>query len=45
VTSWGGDEYCEPVVVTVPELRDIARRGESTDVDLVYLALDTAGLL
>ncbi len=45
VTSWGGDEYCEPVVVTVPELRAIARRGESTDVDLVYLALDTAGLL
>ena len=45
VTSWGGDEYCEPVVVTVPELRDIARSGESTDVDLVYLALDRAGLL
>jgi ADP-ribose pyrophosphatase len=45
VTSWGGDEYCEPVVVSVDGLREIARRGESTDVDLVYLALDAAGLL
>lgn len=45
VTSWGGDEYCEAVVVTVAELRDIARRGETTDTDLVYLALDHAGLL
>jgi ADP-ribose pyrophosphatase len=45
VTSWGGDEYCEPVLVTLHELRAIARRGESTDVDLVYLALDAAGLL
>jgi ADP-ribose pyrophosphatase len=45
VTSWGGDEYCEPVVVSVAELRDIARRGETTDTDLVYLALDHAGLL
>jgi len=45
VTSWGGDEYCEAVLVTVAELREIARRGESTDVDLVYLALDRAGLL
>jgi ADP-ribose pyrophosphatase len=45
VTSWGGDEYCEPVVVTIDGLRDIARRGDSTDVDLVYLALDAADLL
>lgn len=45
VTSWGGDEYCEPVLVTIAELRAIARRGETTDVDLVYLALDHAGLL
>lgn len=45
VTSWGGDEYCEPVVVTLTELRDIARAGDSTDVDLLYLALDSAGLL
>lgn len=45
VTSWGGDEYCEAVLVTVAELRDIARSGETTDTDLVYLALDQAGLL
>ena len=45
MTSWGGDEYCEAVVVTVAELRDIARSGETTDTDLVYLALDQAGLL
>lgn len=45
VTSWGGDEYCEPVVVTLDGLREVARRGDSTDVDLVYLALDAAGLL
>jgi ADP-ribose pyrophosphatase len=45
VTSWGGDEYCEPVVVDVGEVRDLARSGDSTDVDLVYLALDAAGLL
>lgn len=44
-TSWGGDEYCEPVVVSVAELREITRAGESTDVDLAYLALDAAGLL
>lgn len=45
VSSWGGDEYCEPVVVTIARLRDIARRGQTTDTDLVYLALDHAGLL
>ncbi|HEX6936041.1 MAG TPA: NUDIX hydrolase [Actinomycetes bacterium] len=45
VASWGGDEYCEPVVVTLADLREIARAGDSTDVDLVYLALDAAGLL
>ena len=45
VASWGGDEYCEPVVVTVAQLRDVVRRGETTDADLVYLALDSAGLL
>lgn len=43
--SWGGDEYCEPVVVSVAEVRRIAREGRSTDVDLLYLALDAAGLL
>lgn len=45
VESWGGDEYCEPVLLTVDELRDVARRGDSTDVDLIYLALDHADLL
>jgi ADP-ribose pyrophosphatase len=44
-TSWGGDEYCEPRLVALPELRAIAREGSSSDVDLVYLALDAAGLL
>ena len=44
-TSWGGDEYCEPVLVSLAELREVARTGDSTDVDLVYLALDSAGLL
>lgn len=45
VTSWGGDEYCEPVVISVADLRALARSGDTTDVDLVYLALDRAGLL
>lgn len=44
-TSWGGDEYCEPRLLTVPGLRQVAREGRSSDVDLVYLALDVAGLL
>ena len=44
-TSWGGDEYCEPRLVTLAELRAVAREGRSSDVDLVYLALDAAGLL
>lgn len=43
--AWGGDEYCEPVLVSLAELRQVAREGRSTDVDLVYLALDAAGLL
>ena len=43
--SWGGDEYCEPRLVSVAELRDVTRTGATTDVDLVYLALDAAGLL
>lgn len=45
VTSWGGDEYCEPVLLTPGELRDVARAGRSTDVDLIYLGLDAVGLL
>ena len=44
-TSWGGDEYCEPRLVSRAELRTVAREGRSSDVDLVYLALDAAGLL
>jgi ADP-ribose pyrophosphatase len=43
--SWGGDEYCEPRLVSLAELRAVARDGRSSDVDLVYLALDAAGLL
>jgi len=45
VTSWGGDEYTEPVVLELSELRAVLRSGETTDVDLGYLALDAAGLL
>lgn len=45
VTSWGGDEYCEPVEVSLVQLREVLRHGQSTDVDLAYLALDAAGLL
>jgi ADP-ribose pyrophosphatase len=45
MTSWGGDEYCEPVLVSLAEFREILRSAETTDVDLGYLALDAAGLL
>jgi ADP-ribose pyrophosphatase len=45
VTSWGGDEYCQPAVVSLAQLRAVLRAGESTDVDLAYLALDAVGLL
>jgi ADP-ribose pyrophosphatase len=45
VTSWGGDEYCEPTVLPLSEFRAVLRSGETTDVDLGYLALDAAGLL
>ena len=45
VRSWGGDEYCEPVLVSVAELRRLVQAGETTDTDLVYLSLDAAGLL
>lgn len=45
VTSWGGDEYCEPVLLSVDELRETLRAGRTTDTDLLYLALDHAGLL
>ena len=45
VTSWGGDEYCEPVLLSLGDFRHVLRSGETTDVDLGYLALDVAGLL
>jgi ADP-ribose pyrophosphatase len=45
VTSWGGDEYCEPALLSLGEFREVLRSGETTDVDLGYLALDVAGLL
>ena len=44
-TSWGGDEYCEPVLLSLTDMRALLRSGETTDVDLGYLALDAAGLL
>ncbi|MGH8970003.1 MAG: NUDIX hydrolase [Actinomycetes bacterium] len=44
-TSWGGDEYCEPVVVPLAGFRRLLRGGDTTDADLGYLALDAAGLL
>jgi ADP-ribose pyrophosphatase len=44
-TSWGGDEYCEPVLVSLAEFREILRSADTTDVDLGYLALDAAGML
>ena len=45
VTSWGGDEYCEPVSVALAEFRALLRSGNTTDVDLGYLALDFLGAL
>lgn len=45
VSSWGGDEYCEPVLLSLGDFRQVLRSGETTDVDLGYLALDVAGLL
>lgn len=43
-TSWGGDEYCQPVLVTVDELRRDLRSGGGVQVGPTYLALDAAGL-
>ncbi len=45
VTSWGGEEYCEPIVLSVAEFREVLRKGNTTEADLGYLALDAAGLL
>jgi ADP-ribose pyrophosphatase len=44
-TAWGGDEYCLPAVLTLAQFRALLRSGDTTDVDLGYLALDAAGLL
>jgi ADP-ribose pyrophosphatase len=33
-------ELCEPVIVSLQDFRDQLRRGELTDTDLGYLALD-----
>ena len=44
-TSYGGDEYCHPVVVPLATYREHLRRGEGTSVDMGYLALDALGLL
>ena len=44
-TSHGGDEYCHPVVVPLADYRAHLRRGEGTNVDMGYLALDALGLL
>jgi ADP-ribose pyrophosphatase len=34
------DEFCVPVIVTLKDFRQQLRRGELTDTDLGYLALD-----
>ncbi|MEP6759918.1 MAG: NUDIX hydrolase [Sporichthyaceae bacterium] len=44
-SSWGGDEYCEPVLRSLAEFREILRTGETTEADVGYVALDAAGLL
>lgn len=38
-------EFCEVVLMSLPEFRDHLRSGQLTDVDLGYLALDYLGLL
>jgi ADP-ribose pyrophosphatase len=40
-----GDEFCEPVLVSLKDFRRQLRCGDLTDTDLGYLALDHAGLL
>ena len=39
------DELCEPVIVSLLDFRDHLRRGELTDTDLGYLALDHSHML
>ena len=43
--AWGGNEYTQPVVLTVEELRSSLRSGGGLQVGPTYLALDAAGLL
>jgi ADP-ribose pyrophosphatase len=40
-----GDEFCEPIIKDVNAFLAQVRKGELTDTDLAYLALDHAGLL
>jgi ADP-ribose pyrophosphatase len=40
-----GDEFCVPIMVSLPDFRQALRSGAMTDVDLGYLALDQLGLL
>lgn len=40
-----GDEFCEPVLVSLARFRQSLREGSMTDVDLGYLALDHLNLL
>lgn len=44
-TSWSGDEYTQPVLVSVTELRENLRSGGGLQVGPSYLALDAAGML
>lgn len=40
-----GDEFCVPLLVSLEEFREQLRRGDLTDTDLGYMALDRLGLL
>ncbi|MFC4008969.1 NUDIX hydrolase [Nonomuraea purpurea] len=40
-----GDEFCEPVLISLTRFRQHLREGSMTDVDLGYLALDHLNLL
>jgi len=40
-----GDEFCEPVLVSLAEFRAQLREGALTDTDLGYQALDLLDLL
>ena len=40
-----GDEFCEPVVMSLAAFRQHLRSGQLTNADVAYLGLDHAGLL